>query len=59
MKGVHLYMGKNILGVIQDKKYAIEIDTQEDFFIAELFLKTMKTKERSGHEDYEENRNRE
>ncbi len=59
MKGVHLYMGKNIRGVIQNKRYAIEIDTQEDFFTAELLLKMMKTKERSEHEDYEENKNRE
>lgn len=58
MKGVHLYMGKKILGVIQSRKYAIEIDTQEDFSIAELFLKMMKIKERSQQEDYEENKNR-
>lgn len=58
VKGVHFYMGKNILGVVQDKKYAIEIDTQKDLFIAELFLKIMKTKERPQQEDYEEDKNR-
>lgn len=59
MKGAHLYMGKNILGVIQNKKYTIEIDTLEDLLIAESFLKIMKTREGPQQGDYEENKNRE
>lgn len=47
MKGVYLYTGRNVLGVIQNRKYAIEIDSQEDFSIAESFLKIMKTKEKT------------
>lgn len=46
MKGVYLYTGRNVLGIIQNKRYAIEIDTQEDFSIAESFLKIVNTKER-------------
>lgn len=57
MKGVYLYTGRNVLGVIQDRKYATEIDTQEDFSIAESFLKIMKTKEKSQPEE-NKNRNR-
>lgn len=51
MKGVYLYTGRNVLGVIQNRKYAIEIDTQEDFSIAESFLKIMKTKEKPQPEE--------
>lgn len=31
LRGVHVFLGKRIIGVIQEKKYSIEIDSKEDF----------------------------
>jgi len=31
LRGVHVFLGKRTIGVIQDKKYSIEIDSKEDF----------------------------
>lgn len=39
LKGIHQYLGGNILGIIQEKRYALEIDSKEDLFLAELLLK--------------------
>lgn len=38
MKGVHVYMGKKVLGVIQDSMYTVEIDDCESLDLAEFFL---------------------
>jgi len=37
-KGVHVFMGKKIKGIIQDRKYTIEIDNKEDLELAIFFL---------------------
>ncbi|GAH49641.1 unnamed protein product, partial [marine sediment metagenome] len=37
-RGVHVFMGKKIKGIIQDKKYTIEIDNKEDLGLAIFFL---------------------
>jgi N-acylneuraminate cytidylyltransferase/CMP-N,N'-diacetyllegionaminic acid synthase len=39
LRGVHVYLGKKIMGIVQEKKYSIEIDSQDDFKIAELYFK--------------------
>lgn len=39
IQSLHSYMGTKILGVIQEKIFAMEIDTSEDFLIAESLLK--------------------
>jgi CMP-N,N'-diacetyllegionaminic acid synthase len=42
--GIHMFMGKKKLGVIEDKVYALEIDEPEDLKLAEFFLKYKKNK---------------
>lgn len=41
-RGVHLYMGKKILGIIEDKKYAIEIDEKEDLELVKFYMRKRK-----------------
>ena len=37
-KGVHLFMGKKTVAVLQDKKYSVEIDKKEDLELARFIL---------------------
>lgn len=37
-RGVHVFMGKRLVGIIEDKKYALEIDDKEDMGLAEFYL---------------------
>ncbi len=37
-RGVHVFMGKKIVGIIQDKKYTIEVDNREDLELVIFFL---------------------
>lgn len=41
-KGLHVYLGKKVLGVIEDKKYSLEIHDYDDFQQAEAVLKKIK-----------------
>ncbi len=38
LKGAHVYLGKKTLGILQDKKYSVEIHDEEDFDIARFYL---------------------
>jgi N-acylneuraminate cytidylyltransferase/CMP-N,N'-diacetyllegionaminic acid synthase len=38
-KGVHLFMGKKTVAIVQDKKYSIEIDKKEDLELARFILR--------------------
>jgi len=45
LKGTHVFLGKRMLGVVQEKQYAVEIDSADDFVLAEFYLdKFIKTK---------------
>lgn len=37
-RGVHVFVGKKIVGIIQDKKYTIEVDDREDLELVRFFL---------------------
>ncbi|HLD82958.1 MAG TPA: acylneuraminate cytidylyltransferase family protein [Candidatus Omnitrophota bacterium] len=39
LRGAHLYLGKRVMGLIQDKQYTLEIHHKEDFAKADLYLK--------------------
>lgn len=38
MKGAHVYMGKKIVSLIQDRKYTIEVDDKESLNLTKLFI---------------------
>lgn len=38
-RGVHIFMGKKTIAVVQDKKYSIEIDKKEDLELARFILR--------------------
>lgn len=38
-KGVHVFLGKKIVAVIQDRKYSTEIDQREDVDLARFYLR--------------------
>lgn len=38
-KGVHLFLGKKMVAVVQDKKYSVEIDKKEDLELARFILR--------------------
>ncbi len=38
VKRIHAYMGEEVLPIIHDFKYAVEIDEEEDFALAEFYL---------------------
>ena len=38
MTGAHIYLGTDIRGVVEEPQYAIEIDDQFDYDVAEGFL---------------------
>lgn len=37
-KGIHGYMGKRIVGIVQDRIYAVEIDDKESLNLAKFFI---------------------
>jgi len=37
-KGVHTYMGKKIIGIIQDGKYTVEVDNRKSLDLARFFM---------------------
>ena len=37
-RGVHVYMGKKTIGIIEDKKYATEVDVKEDLDLVKFYL---------------------
>lgn len=37
--GAHIYLGKRTVGIIQEKKYTIEVDDREDLDLAEFYLR--------------------
>jgi len=39
LKGVHVFMGKKVLGIVQEKKFTIEIDDRDSFGLAEFYLR--------------------
>ncbi len=38
-RGVHIFMGKKTIAVVQDKKYSVEIDKKEDLELARFILR--------------------
>ncbi len=46
-KGPHKYLGKKTVGVVQDKRYSVEIDDPESFRLAEFYSRVLKNKGRS------------
>jgi len=41
-KGVHVFMGKKIAGVVQDRKYSQEVDDKESLDLARLYFSEVK-----------------
>ncbi len=39
LKGVHVFMGKKVLGVTQEKEFTIEIDDRDSLGLAEFYLR--------------------
>lgn len=39
IKKIHAYLGDKIISFVHDKKYAVEVDEAEDFWLAEYYLK--------------------
>ncbi len=39
VKKIHAYLGDKIIAFLHDKKYAVEVDEEEDFGLAEYYLK--------------------
>jgi hypothetical protein len=35
---IHVYMGKKTIGIIEDKKYATEVDVKEDLELVKFYL---------------------
>ena len=40
--GVHLYLGDNVSCYIQDRMYSTDVDSEEDFRLAEVILDYLK-----------------
>lgn len=43
MSGAHVFLGKTVIGVVQSREYAIEIDHREDLVESEFYLKKLKS----------------
>lgn len=38
LKGVHIFLGSRILGIVQEVRYALEVDDADDLVLAEFYL---------------------
>ena len=52
MTGAHIYLGTDIRGVVEEPQYAIEIDDQFDYDLAEGFLIVEQKRKQSGRENF-------